>query len=241
MHDAAHIKYYHDVYQGSEQWHALRCGVLTASQMCKIINKNLEPIKPKKEEPKKEKQETAFFEEMLAQRISSYVEPQFITDAMLRGHDDEIYAKEEYAKHYAKIENVGFVTNNKYGFVLGCSPDGLVGKDGMIEVKSRAQRFQIATIRSGKMPDEYYIQVQTALLVLERKWCDFISYSGGLPMMTLRIKADPSAQARIIVAAMDFDAKLNEALSEYNSITSSGTKKLRLIPTPRRIATDIIC
>jgi len=91
------------------------------------------------------------------------------------------------------------------------------------------------------MPDEYYIQVQTALLVLERKWCDFISYSGGLPMMTLRIKADPAAQARIIVAAMDFDAKLNEALSEYNSITSSETKKLRLIPTPRRIATDIIC
>jgi hypothetical protein len=90
-----------------------------------------------------------------------------------------------YSKHYAPVEQCGFVTNNKWGFTLGCSPDGLVGDDGMIEVKSRCQKFQVETIVEGKMPDDFLLQVQGELLVTQRKWCDFISYSAGLPMIVI--------------------------------------------------------
>jgi hypothetical protein len=72
--------------------------------------------------------------------------------ARARGRDQ---ARDLYSKHYAPVEQCGFVTNNKWGFTLGCSPDGLVGDDGMIEVKSRCQRFQVETICANAMPDDF--------------------------------------------------------------------------------------
>ncbi len=64
---------------------------------------------------------------------------------MLRGHGDEQEALRLYGLHYAPIEQVGFITNDMFGFTLGYSPDALVGDDGTVEVKSRRQRFQVET------------------------------------------------------------------------------------------------
>jgi hypothetical protein len=145
--------------------------LLTASEFDRIITPTLKIADNVKSR--------AHLWEMAAQRISRYVEPQYISDAMLRGQEDEIKARDAYSKHYAPVEQCGFVTNNKWGFTLGCSPDGLVGDDGMIEVKSRCQKFQVETIVEGKMPDDFLLQVQGELLVTQREWCDFISYSAG--------------------------------------------------------------
>ena len=129
--------------------------------------------------------------ELLAQRINKYVEPSYVSDDMMRGHEEEVLARIAYSERYAPVEDVGFVTNDKFGFILGCSPDGFVGEDGLIECKSRKQKYQLETILSKGMPSNKKIncmlQIQTALLVTERKWCDFISYHGGMPMVTYRI------------------------------------------------------
>jgi hypothetical protein len=228
------IRYYRDLIQGSDQWFSARCGLLTASEMKLIITPTLKIASNDKER--------AHLYELLAQRVTRYVEPSYVSDAMLRGQDDEVDAKIKYAQHYAPVEEVGFITNDEWGFTLGFSPDGLVCDDGFIECKSRGQRFQAQTIiecaAEDRMPDDFLIQVQTGLLVSDRKWCDFISYSGGMPMVTIRVYPDDKVQDAIIEAAGAFEKRLAEKLARYRAITESRFG-FRLLPTERRVEEEI--
>lgn len=221
------IHYHPDLIQGSDEWLAARCGILTASEMRLIITPTLKLAKNEKA--------SAHLYELLAQRITGYVEPHFISDDMLRGQVDEIEARALYAKHYAPVREMGFITNDEWGFTLGYSPDGLVGDDGLIECKSRRQKFQAETIIAGEMPDEYMLQVQTGLLVTGRRWCDFVSYCGGMPMVTIRVPADDAIQDAIIEAATDFELRLSKMEEAYQTSLLGG----RHIPTERRIEQEM--
>jgi YqaJ-like viral recombinase domain len=220
------ITYHTDVIQGSDEWRDLRCGLLTASEMDLIITPTLKIAS-------NDKERTHLYE-LLAQRITGYVEPSYISDAMLRGYDDEIEARILYSEKYAPVTDTGFVTNDKWGFTIGCSPDGLVGPNGAIECKSRMQKHQMKTIVEDEMPKEYLIQVQTILLVTEREWCDFISYCGGLPMFVKRIVADEEVQAAIVEAASAFEERLQEAAKAYMK------NSFNLWPTERKIDEEIV-
>lgn len=226
------IKYHDALIQGSDEWLAARCGLLTASEIDRIITPTLKIAANAKER--------AHCWELAAQRITAHVEPQFVSDAMMRGHDDEIDARALYAKHFAPVAECGFVTNDKWGFTLGCSPDGLVGDDGMIECKSRGQRFQIETIvgfyTDGNPPPDFMLQVQSQLLITGRKWCDLVSYSGGLPMATMRIEPHHETQSSIIDAAAKFEARISEIVADYHAALESDP---RLIPTERKIEMEM--
>lgn len=206
------ITYYDDLIQGSQEWMDARCGLLTASEMHLIVTPTLKAANNDKER--------AHVYELLAQRITKYVEPQYISDAMLRGMDDETEAVKLYGEKYAKTESMGFVTNDKWGFTIGYSPDALVGDDGLVECKSRSQKYQVQTIVQGVVPPEYMIQLQTGLLVTERKWIDFVSYCGGLPMFVCRCFPDEKTQEAIITAATAFEEKLKEAWVKYAGASS---------------------
>lgn len=226
------IRYHPDLIQGSDEWLAARCGLLTASEMKLIITPTLKIASNDKER--------AHLYELLAQRITKYVEPHYVSDDMLRGHEDEVEARALYEKHYAPVSDMGFITNDRWGFTIGCSPDGLVGDGGMIECKSRRQKYQIETIienvKERTIPADYVVQVQTALLVAERKWCDFISYSGGLPMATIRVYPDEKVQAAILEAAAEFEKRLAVKWERYRDAFAQGG---RLIPTERRIIQEM--
>lgn len=219
---------YHDAFdQGSEQWLAARRGLLTASEMCRIMT-------PTGKTANNDKSRAHVFE-IAAQRITGFVEPHYISDDMLRGHVDEIEARALYAKHYAPVQECGFITNSQWGFTVGYSPDGLVGDDGLIEGKSRRQKFQIQTITSAMVPDEYILQCQAGLLVTGRKWLDFISYSGGLPMAVIRVEPDPEMQAAIIAAATAFEAHVAAQISDYHA----NVARLGFVPTERKIEQEM--
>ena len=203
------VTYHRDLVQGSDEWLAARRGMLTASEMCLILTPTLKQANNDKSR--------AHLWELLGQRITQYVEPHYISDDMLRGRQDELDARALYAEHYAPVDEVGFITNDKWGFTIGYSPDGLVGNDGVIECKSRRQKYQIETIASGLMPADYVLQVQTGLLVSDRAWCDFVSYSGGLPMVVLRVHADDAVQAAIVEAATAFEKRLAEEWQRYDA------------------------
>jgi predicted phage-related endonuclease len=224
----SHIKYFPEMEQGSEEWLAARCGILTASEMKLIITPTLKTANNDKER--------SHLYELAAQRINKYVEPHYISDDMLRGHDDEILARQLYSEKFAPVQECGFITNDQWGFTIGYSPDALVGDDGLIECKSRRQKYQFETIVSGVMPDDYKIQVQTGFLVSGRKWCDFISYSGGMPMVTIRVTPDPVVQDAIIAAATAFEMRLEKRLMEYREILKSNA---RLTPTERRVQEEM--
>ncbi len=214
-----------ELIQGSDEWLEARRGILTASEMKLIIT-------PSNLKPANNKDERAHLYELLAQRITGYAEPQYISDDMLRGMTDEIEARELYAKNYAPVDTIGFITNDRWGFKIGFSPDGVVGEDGLIECKSRRQKFQIECILKGEMPDDYLIQVQTGLLVSEREWCDFISYSAGLPMITIRVFPDGEIQHCILEAAKIFEDKLK--LHEASYYGQLQTPEMRFIKTERK-------
>lgn len=224
------IKYYENLIQGSDEWFAQRCGLLTASEMKYIIT-------PKKLQYAQNDKEKAHLYELAAQRATSYVEPSYISDDMLRGQEDESYARETYHEQYAAVQEMGFITNDKWGFTLGYSPDGLVGNDGQIEAKSRKQKFQFETIIKKIVPEDFIIQIQTGLMVTERKYSDFITYCGGMHMMVLRVEADKEMQDAIADAATIFHKKLEIALMEYKEILED--KNIKLIPT-KRTPRDII-
>lgn len=230
------IKYFPDLIQGSDEWLQARCGLLTASEMKLIVTPTLEAASNEKER--------AHLYELLAQRVTHYVEPRYVSDDMMRGHDDEIYARATYVENFGvEVEEVGFITNDRWGFTLGYSPDGLVGDAGLIEIKSRRAKYQIETIlenviadRGETIPADFVIQVQTGLLVSEREWIDFISYSGGLPMATIRVYPDPKIQGAILAAAAAFEARLSVKLAAYYNAVKTNP---RLVPTERHIEQEI--
>lgn len=218
--------YHFDLVQGSDEWLKARCGLLTASEMKLIVT-------PTTLKPTSNDKERAHLYELLAQRINGpRAEQGFQSYDMIRGHAEEAEARYLYECHYEPVQTCGFVTNSRWGFTLGCSPDGLVGRDGMLETKSRAAKYQVETLLEffprGLIPDEFRIQVQTALLVTERKWCDFISYSNGMPMATIRVEPDPVYQDAILTAATAFEKRLNEKLLALADAMGAGA---RLIPT----------
>ena len=118
--------------------------------------------------------------------------------------------------------------------------DGLVGDDGMIECKSRCQKYQVQTVVEewtgvARIPEEYWLQVQSQMLVCGREWVDFISYSGGLPMAVVRVEADTSTQEAIIEAAAKYEARINEVIADFHAAVEARGYH----PTERTIELEI--
>ena len=226
------VTYHEDVVQGSDEWYKCRLGLLTASEMKYIITPTLKMAS-------NDKEKTHLYE-LLAQRITQYVEPQYVSDAMLRGKSDEVEAIILYAKEYAPVHQVGFITNDRWGFTIGYSPDACVGEGGLVEAKSRMQKYQAQSIiensATDTIPEEFRLQCQTGLLVSEREWLDFITYSGGMPMATVRVYPDEKYQTAIVEAATAFEERLTQKMAIYEEVMAS---KARLIPTERRIEQEM--
>ncbi len=219
---------YPDLLQGSDEWLAARRGMLTASEMKLLVSPSLKPLNNDKTR--------AHIYELLAQRITGHVEPAYISDDMLRGREDEIAARDLYAAHYAPVVECGFMVRDFGGFRIGYSPDGLVGPDGLIECKSRRAKYQVETIAAGVVPEEYRVQVQTGLLVSGREWCDFVSYSGGLPMAVYRVGRDPGMAEAILDAAHEAEARIQELHRAF--LTNVNERGFRM--TERRVEQEMV-
>lgn len=222
------IRHFFDIEQGSDEWLAARCGVLTASEMKLIVTSTLMAASNDKERQ--------HLYELLAQRLTGYTEPSYISDDMLRGHEDEVTARIEYAAHYAPVTECGFITEDRFGFTIGYSPDGLVGDDGLIECKSRRQKYQIQTILDGKVPGEHMLQCQTGLLVSGRKWLDFVSRCAGLPLFVVRVFPDQKIHDAIVSAATAFENRLQDAMKKYGEWRNH---QAVLIDTTREVEQEI--
>ena len=201
------IAYHFNINQGTPEWHDLRRGVLTSTAIKTLIT----PTGKLADNDKTR----AHVYEVAAQRITGRTEDNYMSFDMMRGHTDEILARELYARHYAPVIECGFITSDKLGFMVGYSPDGLVGEDGIIEIKSAKAKIQVQRMTEGVIPLEHYAQVQTGLWVTGRKWCDFISYSNGMKMMVVRVESDLAYHELIEQAAKLFEAKVAEVITSY--------------------------
>lgn len=200
---------YHNIEQNTDEWFSLRTGIMTASQVKNILTPTLKVAKNEKTR--------ALVYEMAAQRETGHYEEIPQSYHMERGHIEEDIARDIYSNNYKLATKGGFITNDDLGFTVGFSPDGLVGNDGFIEIKSVIQKNQVKTIVGGEVPSEHILQVQTGLLVSGRDWCDFISYSNGMPFFVRRVEPDLELHEKICEALQVFHVEVELMRKMYRA------------------------
>jgi hypothetical protein len=203
------LKEYPELIQGSDEWLEARRGMVTASVVGQLLTATT--LKPA---ANVESRGLAAL--LVAERITGHVDPTFVGDDMVRGWHDEPHALEAYGKHHAPATTIGFLVRDDWGFEIGCSPDGIVGRDGLIEFKSRRAKKHLQTILAGQVPGENMAQIQCGLLVSGRAWCDYVSYCGGMPLWVHRVEPDPRWQTAIVAAVAAFEDAAAEMMVAYH-------------------------
>ena len=165
---------------------------------------------------------------LVAERITGYVEPMQTSKDMERGNLDEPYARDVYSERYAPATQLGFMVRDFGSYSIGYSPDGLVGDDGLIEIKSRKQKIQLAAFLDDEVPAENMAQLQTGLLVSGRDWIDYMSYTGGMPPYIKRVYPDQKWFAAIIAALVQFEANAADMLDKYLAATEGNDPTERI-------------
>lgn len=153
---------------------------------------------------------------LAAERVTGFTEDTPMSRDMYRGVWAEPLARDLYSGHYQQAVEVGFMRRDGDGWTLGYSPDGLVGDDGLIEIKAPRSKTQLLTAIADKVPAHYMAQCQAALLVSGRKWLDFVSYVGGMHIYVKRVTPDPMWFAAIEAACRTFETNAAELVATYN-------------------------
>jgi len=201
---------YPDLIQGTDEWLAIRRGIVTASTVGQLIT-------PKTVKPAMNDTARALTTLLVAERITGWTDPVYVSDDMMRGTLDEPIARNLYAEHYAPVTETGFMVRDDWGWRLGYSPDGLVDDDGLIEVKSRRQKKHLATILADEVPLENLAQIQCGLLVSGRDWCDYVSFSGGMPLYVKRVHPDQQWFDAIVAAVETFEQTATQMVATYEA------------------------
>lgn len=151
-----------DIEQGSEQWHELRLGKVTASRFKDVMAKGKGLIRK------------SYMYQLAAEYITGEKEESYSNKYMEWGTENEAAARAMYELETdCTVEQVAFIKRNEN---VGASPDSLVGTDGLLEIKCPKTTTQIETFLSGKVPSQHKPQIQGQLWVSEREWCDFLSF-----------------------------------------------------------------
>ena len=197
------MKIYTEIEQGTPEWLDLRKGIITSTVVKSLIT-------PTFKLAENDKTRKAIWK-LASERITNHLEDGFYSSDMERGHFEEPLARDLYG---GAVE-VGFITNKIGGVTVGYSPDGLVGENGLIEIKSAKQSIQVERIVSGIVPVEHLPQIHYGMLVSERDWCDFISYSNGMPMQVIRVEKDLKIQNVLIEAVQIAETKIQNVIAEF--------------------------
>ena len=184
--------------QGTPEWHDVRRGIVTASVVGKLLTPTLKVAN--------NDVSRALTALLVAERITGWTEDTPMTSDMWRGVDSEPIARDLYSEHHAKAVEVGFmVFEHDNGFQIGYSPDGLVGDDGLIEIKAPRAKTHLKTILDDTVPAHYMPQCQAGLLVSGRAWVDYVSYCGGMPLYVKRVLPDDAWRDAILAAVEAFE------------------------------------
>ncbi len=188
------MPYIHNVTQGSEDWEQVRKGKATASQFHRIITPKRLSIASGA---------ATYAAELVAERMgveSVDFEP---TYWMQWGTECEEHAKAEFSRTFAPVEDVGFVTLDEQS-QCGCSPDGFVGDDELIQIKCPKPETLIGYLAENKLPDAYRIQVQGELWVTGRHRSHFYGWHPEIEPFHIVVDRDEKVIAALESAMPSF-------------------------------------
>lgn len=195
--------------QGSEEWFAARLGKVTASRVSDVMATT-------KSGPAASRQN--YMMELLCQRLTGAVEQGYTNAAMQRGTELEPVARSAYeALNGVFVDEVGLVDHpDAKGFAA--SPDGLVGDDGLIEIKCPNTATHVAFLRTGRPDGKYIWQMMAQMACTGRAWCDFVSYDDRLPeqiqFASVRIMRDDAKIADMLAGITAFLKELADLEAE---------------------------
>lgn len=193
--------------QRNDDWHAQRCGKVTASR-----------IKNMSAKPKAGKQYNALTLEIIAERLTGYQKEVHVNSDMQWGIDQEAYAITAYENETGSfVLDVGLVDHPAIG-MSGASPDGLVGKDGQLEIKCPSTTTHLNTLLAQEVPAEHIPQITWQLACTRREWCDFVSYDPRLPehlqLFIKRVYAKDLDISGVEMQVIAFNRVVDSAMSQ---------------------------
>lgn len=165
--------------QGSPEWLAARLGIPSASMFAKIVTtKGIWSASA-----------DAYINQLVAERLTGEREEVFQSHHMLRGTELEPDARDLYSLiSDAEVTEVGFCLHDTLS--AGCSPDGLIGEDGGLEIKCPAPSTHVEYLRGEVLPSKYKQQVMGCLWITGREWWDFVSYHPTMKPLIVRVERD---------------------------------------------------
>lgn len=207
----------HNVEQNTDEWYALRSKVfVTASEMSNLITSEGKPSKSA--------------DDYACERAANMIAGKPLESwggnaATQRGHELEPEARSLYEFEYdCDVEQVGFVTQDDLS--VGCSPDGLVGQDGMVQIKCLYGKGHMKNILDlgkkspstglSKVVIPYFVQVQCEMWVAEREWNDLWFYHPDLRSFRIRVERDDNFIKCMESEVSGFKSKVNDAVLAYN-------------------------
>jgi hypothetical protein len=186
--------------QGSPEWIAARLGIPTASAFDRVLTAKTR--KPSSAQGK-------YLCELVAERVLRVPVVDFASAFMARGTSLEEQAVAAYEfEHDATTEKVGFILED--GRRWGCSPDRLVGEDGLLEVKCVSAANHVGALL-GMKDDDHAVQCQGQMLVTGRKWVDLYFSNPALPSVTVRYERDTDHIVALTLALIEFCEKVDDA------------------------------
>lgn len=212
------------VQQQTSEWLQHRLGHVTASRVADVVNR-LKSGKP-----------TAAYEdykiELLAEALTGQAAEHYVSPYMDFGTEYEPVARAQYelAKG-VEVERVGFILHPRVAR-SGASPDGVVGDDGLVELKVPKTATHLTYFADGVVPEQYKPQLYWQMACAERKWCDFVSYDPRLPeefgLLIVRLERDDKVIA-------DMEWKVTEFIAELNAMSEKLLAHRRPIAKPVRV------
>jgi putative phage-type endonuclease len=201
--------------QHSDEWFAARLGKVTASRVADLMAVTKSGYSTSR---------ANYMAELICERLTGQSEERYTNAAMQWGTDKEPQARASYEfLHDAIVVECGFVVHPSIA-MFGASPDGLIGNDGLIEIKCPNTATHIDFMLGDSIPSKYVLQMQTQMACTGRKWCDFVSFDPRLPedmqMFVKRILFDQQTVNDIQAATIKFLDDLDQRISQLRSRVS---------------------
>ncbi|WP_317992700.1 lambda exonuclease family protein [Bartonella gliris] len=199
--------------QRTAEWFQARLGKVTASNIYNVLSKTAKGLPTSKYEDYKIK--------LMTERLTGEISQSYTTPAMQWGIEHEDDALREYEFIYdTEVTRCGFIPHPKIE-MAGASPDGLIGDDGLVEVKCPQSINHLRFFMDDEIKPEYLAQMQFQMACTGRKWCHFISYnpqfvgrSTGLRMKIKRIHRDEKQIEEINKAVESFLAEIDQDMKQ---------------------------